>query len=24
MSNLLIMDDKKKIKKTEAKKWHRD
>ena len=24
MSNLLIMDDKKKIKKTEAKKWHQD
>ena len=24
MSNLLIMDDKKKIKKTEAKKWRRD
>ena len=24
MSNLLIMDAKKKIKKTEAKKWHRD
>jgi hypothetical protein len=24
MSNLLIMDDKKKIKKTEAKKWHLD
>jgi hypothetical protein len=24
MSNLLIMADKKKIKKTEAKKWHRD
>ena len=24
MSNLLIIDDKKKIKKTEAKKWHRD
>ena len=24
MSNLLIMDDKKKIKKTEVKKWHRD
>ena len=24
MSNLLIMDDKNKIKKTEAKKWHRD
>ena len=24
MSNLLIMDGKKKIKKTEAKKWHRD
>jgi hypothetical protein len=21
MSNLLIIDDKKKIKKTEAKKW---
>ena len=24
MSNLLIMDDKKKIKKTEVKKWHLD
>ena len=24
MSNLLIMGDKKKIKKTEAKKWHLD
>ena len=24
MSNLLIMDDKKKIKKTEIKKWHLD
>ena len=24
MSNLLIIDDKKKIKKTEVKKWHRD
>ena len=24
MSNLLIMDDKKKIKKPEAKKWLRD
>ena len=24
MSNLLIMDAKKKIKKKEAKKWHRD
>ena len=24
MSNLLIMDDKNKIKKTEAKKWRRD
>ena len=24
MSNLLIMDDKKKVKKTEAKKWHQD
>ena len=24
MSNLLIMDDQKKIKKTEAKKWHLD
>ena len=24
MSNLLIMDDKKKIKKTEAKKWYLD
>ena len=24
MSNLLIIDDKKKIKKTEAKKWHLD
>ena len=24
MSNLLIIDDKKKIKKTEAKKWRRD
>ena len=24
MSNLLILDDKKKIKKTEAKKWHQD
>ena len=24
MSNLLIIDDKKKIKKTEVKKWHLD
>ena len=24
MSNLLIIDDKKKIKKTETKKWHLD
>ena len=24
MSNLLIIDDKKKIKKIEAKKWHLD
>ena len=24
MSNLLIIDDKKKIKKTEVKKWHQD
>ena len=24
MSNLLILDDKKKIKKIEVKKWHRD
>ncbi len=24
MSNLLIMDDKKKVKKTEAKKWYLD
>ena len=24
MSNLLIMDDEKKAKKTEAKKWHQD
>ena len=24
MSNLLIIDDKKIVKKTEAKKWHRD